>query len=87
MFQPLHVPDQAWKHLSMDFITGLPKSEGREVVLVIVDRFTKDSHFMALNHPYTAQLVAKVFINIILKLHGLRATIMSGRDDVFLSGF
>ncbi|XP_026451996.1 uncharacterized protein LOC113352387 [Papaver somniferum] len=54
LLQPLPVPDQAWKHLSMDFITGLPKSEGKEIILVVVDRFTMYSHFTALRHPYTA---------------------------------
>jgi hypothetical protein len=39
--QPIPVPDQAWCDISMDFLTGLPKSEGKEVILVVIDRFTK----------------------------------------------
>ncbi|XP_026417343.1 uncharacterized protein LOC113312821 [Papaver somniferum] len=85
--QPLPVPDQAWKDVSMDFITGLPESEGREVILVVVDRFSKYSHFLALIHPYTAASVAKVFLDSIVKLHGLPKTIVSDRDNVFLSNF
>ncbi|XP_026451534.1 uncharacterized protein LOC113351823 [Papaver somniferum] len=46
----------------MDFISGLPKSEGREVILVVVDRYTKYSHFLALNHPYTSATVAKCLL-------------------------
>ena len=43
----------------MDFITGLPKSQGYDVILVVVDKFTKFVHFMPLPHPYTAAKVAQ----------------------------
>ncbi|XP_026459437.1 uncharacterized protein LOC113360105 [Papaver somniferum] len=87
LLQPLPIPDQAWKHISMDFITGLPKYEGREVIMVVVDRFTKYIHFLPLIHPFTAASVAKVFLDNIFKLHGLPATIVSDRDNIFLSNF
>ncbi|XP_026452082.1 uncharacterized protein LOC113352482 [Papaver somniferum] len=60
LLQPLSVPDQAWKHISMDFIIGLPKSEGREFIMVVMDRFTKYIHFLPLSHPFTASAVAKI---------------------------
>ena len=42
----------------MDFITGLPKFEGKSVIMVLVDRITKYAHFCALSHPFKAIIVA-----------------------------
>jgi hypothetical protein len=69
------------------FIYGLPKCEGYSVILVVVDRFTKYAHFMALKHPYTATSMARIFFNNVVKLHGLPKTIVSDRDKVFTSSF
>jgi hypothetical protein len=41
ILQPLAIPSQRWEYVSMDFITGLPKSEGKSVIMVIIDRLTK----------------------------------------------
>jgi len=71
----------------MDFIDGLPKSEGKEVIFVVVDRFSKNAHLMALTHPYSAITVGKVFMENVYKLHGMPTTIMSDRDSIFLSQF
>ena len=57
--------------ISMDFIEGLPKSQGKEVILVVVDRFIKNAHFVALSHPYTAEVVAQAYLNNIYKVHDL----------------
>ena len=66
---------------------GLPKSEGYSTILVVVGRFTKVSHFLPLKHPFTAASVAKVFLNNIVKLHGLPLEIVSNRDKIFTSSF
>ncbi|XP_019163579.1 PREDICTED: uncharacterized protein LOC109159923 [Ipomoea nil] len=55
--------------------------------MVIVDRFTKYSHFLALSHPYTDEKVAEVFMEHVYKLHGLPNDIVSDRDKVFVSKF
>ncbi|PKI54887.1 hypothetical protein CRG98_024718 [Punica granatum] len=59
----------------MDFIEGLPKSGGKEVIFVVVDRCTKYAHFMALAHPYSATIVAQVFLDNVFKLHGMPESI------------
>lgn len=59
--QPLPVPLQAWTTISLDFIEGLPKSEGYDTILVVVDKFSKFAKFISLSHPFTALQVATFF--------------------------
>lgn len=71
----------------MDFIEGLPKAFGSDVIYVVIDRFTKYVHFLPLTSHYTTKSVAQVLFEHVFKLHGLPGSIVSDRDRVFTSLF
>jgi hypothetical protein len=74
--QPLPIPPAIWRDISMDFITGLPKSGNKSVIMVVVDRLSKYAHFCALQHPFTTSTVAQIFMDQVFKLHGMPHSIV-----------
>nr|XP_016493027.1 PREDICTED: uncharacterized protein LOC107812443 [Nicotiana tabacum] len=55
--------------------------KGKIIILVVVDRFTKYGHFIAISHPYTATSIAQVFLDNIFKLHGMPENIVNSQQD------
>jgi RNase H-like domain found in reverse transcriptase/Reverse transcriptase (RNA-dependent DNA polymerase)/Integrase zinc binding domain/Integrase core domain len=87
LLQPIPVLDGPWAVVSMDFICGLPKSGGKDVILVIIDKFTKYCHLITLSHPFKVIDVAHSFLETIYRLHGLPGKIITDRDPLFTCNF
>ena len=71
----------------MDFITILPKFEGKSVIMVVVDILTKYAHFCALPQHFKAITIGVAFMEIVQKLHGTPNIIVSDRDPIFTRDF
>jgi len=52
------IPEKVWTHISADFITKLPLTQGYDSILVIVDRFTKMAHFIPTTERMSAEGLA-----------------------------
>lgn len=87
LLQPLQAPDRKWQSISYDFITDLPESEGKNAVLVVVDRFSKGAHFIPCNKEESAQSTARLFLDNVWKLHGLPSSAVSDRGTQFNNAF
>jgi len=76
---PNSIPEKAWSHISADFITKLPLAQGYDVILVVVDRFTKMGHFIPTMERTSTEGLARLFRDNVWKLHGLPDSIISDR--------
>ena len=83
----LSIPQQPWKELSMDFVTGLPWSQGYDAILVVVDRLTKMRHLIPCRTSTSAEDLANLFLENVWRLHGLPDGIVSDRGPQFASIF
>ena len=88
LLQPLPVPGWKWEVISMDFITRLPMTwRQHDSIMVVVDKLTKETHFIPVNSMHKADDITKIFMKEIFKLHGLPKAIVSDRDVKFTSNF
>ena len=54
----------------MDFITGLPKSNKQnDSIFVVIDKLSKETHFIPVNSTYKAMNIADIFLKDIFRLH------------------
>ncbi|KAH0602908.1 uncharacterized protein H6S33_008558 [Morchella sextelata] len=87
VLRSLPIPEQPWQEVSMDFFTGLPESEGYDVIMVVVDRLTKMRHLLPCNTTVNSEDVAQLYLRNIWKLHGLPTHVTSDRGAQFTAKF
>lgn len=61
--------------------------QGKDTIVVVVDRLSKSAHFMSLTHLFTAKTVVEKFTDGVVKLHGMPKFILSDQDPIFVNKF
>jgi len=84
---PLEILEGPWQEISIDIIGPLPKSNGMDAIVVIVDQFTKMIRLKATTMNISSKGIANIYRNEIWKLHGIPRKILSDRGPQFASKF
>jgi predicted aspartyl protease len=88
LLSPLPIPAQPWESVSMDFITDLPlTAKQHNMLLVIVDRFSKMVHLVPCHNSLTAEDAAQLMRRELFRLHGTPSSFVVDRDKLWLSTF
>ena len=86
--QPLPIPEWKWDHVTMNFVTGIPQTRQKyDVVWVVVDRLTKTARFIPIRTDYPVSKLSRLYVEHIVRLHGVPVSIVSDRDSRFTSNF
>ncbi|KAH0636415.1 hypothetical protein KY290_036860 [Solanum tuberosum] len=86
--QNIEIPEWNWEMINMDFISGLSRSRRKhDSILVIVDQMTKSTHFLSIKTTHSAEDYARLYIQEIVKLHGVPVSIISDRGAQFTAQF
>jgi len=88
LLRSLPIPEGKWQSVGMDFITQLPCTKaGYDSILVVTDRLSKLVHLIPTTTNVTAAEVAQLFVDHVVKHHGVPESIVSDRDSKFTSIF
>ena len=88
LLQPLEVVEWKWEHVTMDFVTHLPRTPQRQdAVWVIMDWLTKSTHFLAVRMTITLEEFCRLYIREISRLHGVSVSILSDMDPSIMAHF
>jgi hypothetical protein len=88
LLQPLPIPHQKWWTVTMDFVVELPPTpNGNNAILVFVDKLTKMIHLAPTTTNCNAQEAANLFVQNIIRLHGVPRMLISDRDTRFRATF
>jgi hypothetical protein len=88
LLQPHAIPKLKWEVILMDFIVGFPLTTMRhDSIFVVVDTLSKSAHFIPVCMTFQALDIARIFVNDIVRLHGVPRKIISDRGSVFTGRF
>nr|GEX99063.1 putative reverse transcriptase domain-containing protein [Tanacetum cinerariifolium] len=88
LLQQLEIPKWKWQNVTMDFVTGLPRTpSGYDSFWVIMDRLTKSAYFLPKKKTDSIEKLAELYLKEIVCRHGVPVSFISDRDSLFTSRF
>ncbi len=88
LLNPIPIPQWKWDNITMDFVTNLPLTRRKhDAVWVIIDKLTKSAHFLPIRLDYSMDRLAEMYVNEIVRLHGVPLSIISDRDPALHPSF
>ena len=87
VLRPLPIPERPWNDIAMDFIVGLPLSQGYDAILNVNDRLTGMRHLIPCTKETGSEDLAWLYLKEVFRLHGLPLSIISDRGPQFISEF
>lgn len=82
------VADYLWSQISLDFITGLPTSDGKDSILTVICQLSKMRHYIPCSEQdngTSAESTAMLLVKEVIRLYGLPDRIISDRGPQFIS--
>ena len=83
----LEMPKEPWEEISINIIGLLPRSNGKDAIVVIVDWFTKIIWLRATIVNISSEEIIKIYWDKIWKLYGVPWKVLSNRGSQFVSRF
>nr|GEY43854.1 transposon Ty3-I Gag-Pol polyprotein [Tanacetum cinerariifolium] len=88
LLQQPKIPKWKWENVTMDFVTGLPRTlSGYDSIWVIVDRWTKSAHFLPKKKIDSFEKLDELYLKEIVCRHGVPMSVISNRDSLFTSSW
>jgi hypothetical protein len=88
LLHPFPILEFKWEVVAMEFITKFPRTtKQHDSIMVVVDKLTKDAHFIPVKSVHKAVDIAKIYMCRVAKLHGVPKMIVSEKDSKFTSNF
>ena len=91
-FQFLFISEFRWIDFTMNFVTELSINRNwnkivYDFIFVVINRFTKMTHYVSITKTIFAKNLVEIFIKKIIKLHDIFASIIIDRNTIFTSKF
>jgi hypothetical protein len=81
--EPLDVPDGPWQVVRVDLVTGLPESNGYDVICTIINHYTHIVHTVPCKSMIGVNGMAEIYIHEVFRLHSIPQRFVTDQGPQF----